>query len=188
MQQMKTQGAKARRLMAFILFTFFAAGPVFGQTGPSERVQIPFEFTFGSKVLPAGTYAFSVDNFGLKMESATGEGFHARIISRLGGPTEFLRDGSLVFDKTGGVRILSEVWILGTDGILLHSTPSNHTHEILPFFTPLGPNVLEGWLMIARAPDVMAGPVRVMRKRTNSSKPQFRGSALQRCKASRMRS
>jgi len=141
MQQMKTQGAKARRLMAFILFTFFAAGPVFGQTGPSERVQIPFEFTFGSKVLPAGTYAFSVDNFGLKMESATGEGFHARIISRLGGPTEFLRDGSLVFDKTGGVRILSEVWILGTDGILLHSTPSNHTHEILPFFTPLGPNV-----------------------------------------------
>ena len=123
MQQMKTWGVSARRLMAFILVTFFAVGVAFGQTRQSMRFEIPYEFTFGSKVLPAGTYTFSVDNSRLRVESATGGGhFTALIMTRLSGPTQFLRDGSLVFDKTGGGRILSEVWMPGTDGILLHST------------------------------------------------------------------
>ena len=135
MPQMKTRGAMARRLMAFTLVTFFAVGPAFGQTGPAMRAEIPYEFTVASKVLPAGTYTFSVDNLGLRVESATGGAVHARIITRLSGPTEFLRDGSLVFDKTGGGRILSEVWIPGTDGILLHSIPkrpqSRHRNSFL---------------------------------------------------------
>ena len=140
MQQMKTRGAMARRLMAFILVTFFAVGPAFGQTGQAVRVEIPYEFTFASKVLPAGTYTFSVTNFGLQVQSATGGVFHAPIIARLSGPTEFLRDGSLVFDKTGGGRILSEVWMPGTDGILLHSTPKNHSRELLCYSSGLNQN------------------------------------------------
>ena len=96
MQQTKTQGRMARRrLMAFNLLTFFAIGPVFGQ---SVRTQIPYEFALGSKVLPAGAYTFSVTGFGLEVRSAAGEAFHAPILTRLGGPAEFLRDGSLVFD------------------------------------------------------------------------------------------
>ena len=77
MQQMKTRGAMARRLMAFILVTFFAVGPAFGQTGQAVRAEIPYEFTFGSKVLPAGTYTFSVDR--LWAPSAIG---HRRGVSR----------------------------------------------------------------------------------------------------------
>jgi mono/diheme cytochrome c family protein len=117
--------------MEFILVTFFAVGPAFGQTDQIMRVEIPFEFTAASKVLPAGTYTFSVDNFGLRLESASGGRFHALIVTRLSGPTEIFRSGSLVFDKTGGGHILSEVWIPGMDGILLQSNPKSQNREIL---------------------------------------------------------
>jgi len=121
----------ARWLMAFTIVTFFAVGPAFGQTGPVMRAEIPYEFTVASKVLPAGTYTFSVDNLGLRVDSATGGGVHAHIITRLSGPTESFRDGSLIFDKTGGARILSEVWIPGTDGLLLQNVPKDHSRDIV---------------------------------------------------------
>ncbi len=119
--------------MAFSLFTFFAAGPVFGQTGQAVRAEIPYDFAFGSKALPAGTYIFSVTEspLGLQARSATGGVFRAPIITRLGGPTELFRDGALVFDRTGEHRILSEVWMPGADGILLHNMPKGHSHEIV---------------------------------------------------------
>jgi hypothetical protein len=131
MQQMKTRGAMARWLIVFILVTFFAVVPTFGQTGQAVRAEIPFEFTVNSKELPAGTYTFSVDEkFGrLTVQSATSEVLHAQILTRLSGPAEFLRNGALVFDKTGGGHILSEVWIPGTDGILLRSYPKNYSRE-----------------------------------------------------------
>jgi cytochrome c553 len=131
MQQMKNRSAMAGRLMAFILVTFFAVSPAFGQTGEGGRAEIPYEFTFGSKVLPAGTYTFSVTNLGFQVKSVTGEVFRAPIITRLSGPNQFLRDGSLVFEKTDGGHILSEVWLPGTDGILLHSTPKNQNRDVL---------------------------------------------------------
>jgi len=128
---MKTQGAIAGRLIAFVLVIFFAVGPAFGQTVEAVRAAIPYEFTFGSKVLPAGTYTLTVTKFGLQAQSVTtGAVYRAPIVTRLGGPTEFLRGGSLVFDKSGSVRILSEVWMAGADGILLHSTPKSHSHEV----------------------------------------------------------
>ena len=129
MKKMKTQGAMAGRLMAFVLATFFlVVGPAFGQL---VKAEIPHEFTFGSKVLPAGTYTFSVTNFGLRAQSATGAVSSAPILTRISGPTGFLREGSLVFDKTGGGHILCEVWMPGTDGILLHNTPKNPSYDIL---------------------------------------------------------
>jgi len=132
MQKMKTQGAMARWLMAFVLVTFFAVGPAFGQSVEAVRVEIPYAFTLASKVLPAGAYTLTVTQFGFQAQSAaTGAVYRAPIITRLGGPTEFLRGGSLVFDKTGGAHILSEVWMAGSDGILLHSTPKSHPHEVV---------------------------------------------------------
>ena len=131
MQQMKTLSAMARSLMAFNLVTFLAVGPAFGQTGPAENVEIPYEFTVASKVLPAGTYTFSVDSLGLGVRSPTSGVLHAHILTRLSGPAQFLRDGALVFDRTGGGHILSEVWMPGTDGILLRSNPKNYSREVL---------------------------------------------------------
>jgi Cytochrome C oxidase, cbb3-type, subunit III len=131
--QTKTRREMATKLMALNLFAFFAVGLAFGQKGPVVRTEIPYEFTVASKVLPAGTYSFSVTDMGLQVQSAAGAAFRAPILTRLGGPTEFLRDGTLVFDKTGDRRILSEVWMPGTAGLLVHSTPKDHSHEILLF-------------------------------------------------------
>jgi hypothetical protein len=132
MQQIRLQGATARSLLAFSLFTFLAVEPAFGQAH-AVRVEIPYAFTVGSKALPAGTYTFSlaVDSpawVEVKVDAATAA--RARIVTRLGGPTEF-QDGSLVFDKSDGTRVLSEVWIPGVDGILVHATPKGHSHDIL---------------------------------------------------------
>jgi mono/diheme cytochrome c family protein len=95
------------------------------------RAAIPYEFTFASKVLPAGTYTLTVTKFGLQAQSASGEIYRANIVTRLGGPSALFQGGSLVFDKSGSVRILSEVWMAGADGILLHSTPKTHAHEVV---------------------------------------------------------
>ena len=140
MQQMKTWGAMAMRLLAFNLVTFLAVGPAFGQTGQVVHVTVPYEFTFGLKLLPAGTYTFSETPWGLQAQPATGKPITVHILARLGGPTEFLRDGSLVFDKTGGSRILSEVWMPGTDGMLVHSNPKSYSREIFIFSPVLNQN------------------------------------------------
>lgn len=145
MEQMKTRSAMARRLISFTLVTFWMVGPAFAQNGQVERVSIPYGFTCASKALPAGTYAFSVTPWGLKVEPAQGEAITARILSRLGGPTEFLRDGALVFDTTDGGRILSEVWMPGTEGrqaegILVYGDPKKQSHEIFLFSAGLNPN------------------------------------------------
>lgn len=131
MQKTETHVLMAGRLMAVVLALFCAAGAALGQGVEAVRAQIPYQFTFGSKVLPSGAYTLTVTKFGLQAESASGEMYRATIITRLGGPSALLSGGSLVFDKSGAVRILSEVWIAGADGILLHSTPKNHTHEVV---------------------------------------------------------
>ena len=132
MQQMKTQGAVARSLVAFCLFAFLAVGPAFGQAH-TVRVEVPYAFIVGSKTLPAGTYTFSMPADSpawVEVKPASGSAVRARIITRLGGPTEF-QEGSLVFDKSDGSRTLSEVWIPGSDGILVHALAKGHTHDIL---------------------------------------------------------
>jgi hypothetical protein len=110
-----------------------AVGPVYGQIVQSVRTDIPYEFVVTSKALPAGTYTITLTHAGLEVQSAASGVVLAHIITRLGGTTEFLRDGTLVFDKSGGQRILSEIWMPGQDGILVHSTPKDHSHEILLF-------------------------------------------------------
>jgi hypothetical protein len=130
MQQVKGRSAMARSLMALILVTFVAVGVAFGQTG-SLRFEIPYQFSLGSKVLPPGTYTFSVNSFGLDVQSETGTRFSSHIITWISGPGELLRDGSLVFDKANGGRVLSEVWMPGANGLLLHSIPKNHERDVL---------------------------------------------------------
>jgi hypothetical protein len=110
-------------------------------------------------VLPPGTHAFSVDPYALHVQSATGETFTAHILARLKGPTEFPRDGSLVFDKAGGGCILTEVWMLRTDGILLRGSPENYSRELFMFSWVLNQNPKEaGRLAYERTCSKCHGP------------------------------
>jgi cytochrome c553 len=140
MKSMNTHGTTTKRLVALVFVTVFIVGWAFGQTGEAVRAEVPHEFTFASKVVPAGTYTFTVTKLGLQMVSASGEMYRAPIMSWLAGPSQFLGDGALVFDKTGDSRVLSEVWIPGAEGILLHSVTKNHNHEVLLLSENLGQN------------------------------------------------
>lgn len=132
MMQMKLRGAMTTRLMACGLLTFLAVGTAAAQP-QSMRVEVPYEFRVGSKVMPAGSYSFALpgDNPGwLEVRPEKGQALRAHIVTRLGGPTEF-QNGTLVFEKSDAARILSEVWIPGTDGVLVHSAPKGRAHETL---------------------------------------------------------
>lgn len=129
MQKSRGRRGLMGKLSALTVVAVYSA---LGQTPLNMRAEIPFEFTVGSKALPAGTYTFSVvpGNPWLAVAQPGGGIVRTPILTRLGGPSEF-RDLSLVFDKAGDGHILSEVWLPGTDGILVHSTPKNHSHEIV---------------------------------------------------------
>lgn len=130
LEQMKASSLRAGILAALALVTFCGVG--FGQSVEAVRAEIPYEFTVGSKVLPAGRYTLTVTKFGLQVQSVTGgDVYRASIVTRLGGPSALFQGGSLVFDKSGSVRILSEVWMAGSDGILVHSTPKGHEHDVV---------------------------------------------------------
>jgi mono/diheme cytochrome c family protein len=135
----------ATGLLGFVLVTSWMVAPAFAQTGQVERVSIPYGFTCASKVLPPGTYTFSITPWGVQVQPAQGDAITVRILSRLGGPTEFLRNGALVFETTDGSRILSEVWMPGTagspaEGILVYGNPKKQNREIFLFTTGLNPN------------------------------------------------
>jgi cytochrome c5 len=127
MRQMKGKFVTARRLMAFILFTVFASGLAYGQIH-AISFSVPYAFAVGSKALPAGTYTFSTsrDLSSLKVESATAGSAVENVITRISGPNDLYQGGYLIFDKAAKGLILSEVWISGADGILVHSIPKGH--------------------------------------------------------------
>jgi cytochrome c553 len=141
----KGQIMKSRALMLYTIAVFVvlsvSAGSAFGQIEQRVRIEIPYEFTVGSQVLPAGTYTFKVEHVDrLKVESATGAWANPHIIARLSGPAQFVRDGTLVFVKTDRGRILSEVWMPGKEGLLLYPSPKNDSRDflILSFLSQTG--------------------------------------------------
>jgi len=125
------RGVILKAFMAFTLVTLFALGLAFGQQDQGMRFDVPYEFALGSQALPAGTYSFYVDRDMLLVKSSTKGPLRNPIIYRMYGPAALLDDGSLVFDKTDGKRVLSEVWIPGTGGILVHSIPAGHSSDVL---------------------------------------------------------
>lgn len=104
------------------------------QPGETEgfNADIPFDFTAGTKTLSAGTYSFRYDSSSQTVSvSSRGREFgRVSSITRLG-THEAVDAATLIFDRIAGTRTLSEVWIPGTDGILVHITPKEHTHDVV---------------------------------------------------------
>ena len=123
----------AIRLLACVAATAFVVAPVLGQG--REMVNIPFSFTLhNSKVpLPAGSYNISSSSDFLALACRSGQQVKQLIIARLIGPNSFLQAGALVFDSTGDKKTLSEVWLPGQTGILLHAIPKGHNRDVVSF-------------------------------------------------------
>jgi cytochrome c553 len=115
-------------LLAFALLAFASAQ---AQTKTLLRANVPFEFSIGKQVLASGSYEFRVAPNGRSVMVSGGKAaLYAPIITRLGDVSAF-REASLVFDFYDERRALAEVWIPGEDGLLLHSTPASHRHEVV---------------------------------------------------------
>ena len=125
MQQLVRSCATARRFMAFILATFVATTLALGQT-QAVSFNVPFSFTVGSTVLPAGAYTFRIAREAiakLTVESEKTGTTSVEVQSWINGPNELFRGGSLVFERKNGGLILSEAWLSGADGALVHPVP-----------------------------------------------------------------
>ncbi len=100
---------------------------------PAETVQIPFDFSVGAKVLPAGQYRVLEGDPGMVLIERLGPSktsVFAPILTRLAAqPNQGA--AQLVFDKIGNSYTLSEVWFAGFDGYLIATTTQKHEHAIV---------------------------------------------------------
>jgi hypothetical protein len=123
------------RLVVLVGFVALLAGvSAYGQTAASLKATIPFQFTAGGKVYPAGEYTLDRDALA-QIFTIKGPGNVsglAMVSTRLAGAIHTTpADAHVVFDTIGQTYYLSEIWIPGEDGFLLHSTKEKHEHRIV---------------------------------------------------------
>jgi hypothetical protein len=121
---------RVRLLLGIGVFALLVSGVAYAQ---GFRADVPFPFSVGDKALPAGNYLFSQSaDRPAKLVVRDGQGGQVMVLvlTRLGGPTPFT-DSSLVFDVSEKSKILAEVWIPGSGGLLVHNTPKDHEHQLL---------------------------------------------------------
>jgi hypothetical protein len=89
--------------------------PAQAEAGRSKAT-VPFAFTLGNETMPAGEYYVErmPRGFGLMIFSPVGPG-RGFATTPLGNPNA-TSDPRLVFEKTGGVYRLAEVWLAGSFG------------------------------------------------------------------------
>ncbi len=127
---------RTKKLMTIVacamLAIAFAYGAPWAMKGP-----IPFQFTAGKKVLPAGNYEVvpDVDNGLVRISSSDNKAeAEVMVVTRLaGGIHSTVTDAQLVFDKVGDTYTLSEVWLPNQDGFLVHTTSGQHQHHVVHF-------------------------------------------------------
>jgi cytochrome c5 len=120
----------ARNLAPIGFLCLLTVASAQGQSG--LRANVPFAFEAGGKALPPGQYQFKLPAHEpvLEVSSPTQVLARLHIITQLG-RSSFTMDAGLVFDTFEGHHVLSEVWMPGQDGLLVHSTSKQHTHEMV---------------------------------------------------------
>lgn len=129
---------KTRMVMALGLAVVMAAAAGYALQAQAQAIkaEVPFEFTAGSTVLPAGTYTFERQGTVGEVFRVQGEGKNgavANVITRLASDIHTTpQDAHLVFDVIGGSKyILAEIWIPGQDGYVLAVTKEKHAHKVM---------------------------------------------------------
>ena len=123
-------------LIAMSFLTMLAVMPAFGQTAANERrVNVPFKFSAGDTVLPAGLYEITYDSGRPWVVNVRNSNDNKTVAVRI--ITLLARDSSskekirLVFDTAGEQQFLSEVWLPGRDGFLVRGKAEEHKHKVV---------------------------------------------------------
>jgi hypothetical protein len=123
---------KTKLLIATTALVLFGASFGLAQSGETIRTKVPFQFTVGSNVLPAGEYDFTVDALGAAIRVVSikpGHNADILVLTRLSREFHSTSDAYVVFDVAGDSTTFSELWIPGADGYLVNSTKGKHTHK-----------------------------------------------------------
>ena len=120
------------RIVKFVASSLVIGGMLFAASAafagePGVTVQVPFAFTVGNTTVPAGLYEVNEQSADtLVLESLTSPATHLvlPVITRLSSGRE--SDARMVFDRVGQASVLSEVWIGGQDGYLVHAASAPH--------------------------------------------------------------
>jgi len=126
---------KTKILMAMIGLALFAMTPAFGAETYPIKAQIPFQFTAGNKLLPAGEYEFRIQYENLTVtvtSSSKGSSVFVPFLTTLAAAQHSTAtDAHLVFDKVGDAYTLSELWEPDAEGVLVHATKGKHEHQVV---------------------------------------------------------
>ena len=132
-------------IVAFLLLVFFLPATAETQTGQSSGqaalFKIPFEFRAAGKKIPAGEYWFGFNQAGklILRQTASGRELELQVLEKIAPPEQPAAEPRLVFDEVGDfapsyteyftVYVLSEIWLSGQDGFLIHVTRSQHKEK-----------------------------------------------------------
>jgi len=124
--------------VVILAFALIAGGTV---AYAQATFKIPFKFQAGDKKLPPGEYWIAQKGDGqltLRQES-TGKEFQISFINKLAQPTPPVEAPQLIFDMVGNFEpsyteymtdyVLAEVWLVGEEGFLVHTTKGAHQHQ-----------------------------------------------------------
>lgn len=126
---------KSKVLVLAVVIALFGINVGWAQVNSFLRANIPFDFTVGSKELPAGQYDIAREalNNAISVRSTKGGvSSDAIVLARLWADIHTTpQDSHLVFDQVGDKYILSELWIPGSNGFLLNITKEKHTFKAI---------------------------------------------------------
>ncbi len=118
-------------LLSIALFSLLALTAFAGNL----ILDVPFAFTAGTQSLQAGKYEVVYDNKlpeEILLRNEAGKKIDSlKVITTLAKREDPAGNNILVFDNVKGKRYLSEVWLPGEDGFLVHATKGVHTHEVV---------------------------------------------------------
>ncbi len=125
---------RTRILFAGSLVLLLAGTFVYAQHTITAKIDFPFMVE--AKVLPAGNYEF------VGQDSQSGvEAFNVmsagkvvamvKVVTWLASEMHPAESAYLVFDVVGDKHFLSEIWVTGEDGYLVHATKGKHTHKVV---------------------------------------------------------
>lgn len=123
----------AKKIARVGLLTMSAMTLAYGEDWAIQG-NIPFQFAAGKSAMPSGDYEFIPDPREplVRIQPDHGPAIALPVITRLAaGIHSTATDAHVVFDKVGFSYVLSEIWLPGEDGYLLHATKVQHEHQVV---------------------------------------------------------
>ncbi len=103
-----------RLLITLVAFGLMAGAGAAAEIVPSIKANVPFDFTIGNKVMPAGVYIISKeDSAGVISMRSLDQEVYTKFLTNRMYTINTLEEPKLVFKVSGTHHFLGEVWMAG---------------------------------------------------------------------------